>query len=159
MFLTRLNEKKLWDEIASSKAPLFLQIMTLDIKIFLFYRINFLTTKSSSQNISITLALTDSSLTSLTVFLLNTRCSPEASFRAPTYHDLADSARSWDRRTEYFGQQLSPYRPFWTSHRCANRDFGANISSSLCLQWTKSRCGNCGPFCSVCEPLKTYLSG
>ena len=55
------------------------------------------------------------------VFLLNTPCSPDASFRAPTYQDSADTPRSWDRRSEYFGQQLSPYRPFWTSHRCTNR--------------------------------------
>ena len=55
------------------------------------------------------------------VFLLNTSCSPDASFRAPTYQGSADTPRSWDRRSEYFGQQLSPYRPFWTSHRCANR--------------------------------------
>jgi len=38
----------------------------------------------------------------------------------------SDTPRSWDRHTEYFGQQLSPYRPCWTSHRCTNRDFGAN---------------------------------
>ena len=55
------------------------------------------------------------------VFLLNTPCSPDTSFRASTYHDSADTPGSWDRRSEYFGQQLSPYRPFWTSHRCANR--------------------------------------
>ena len=91
------------------------------------------------------------------VFLLNTPCSPDTSFRAPTYHDSADIPRSWDRRTEYFCQQLSPYRPFWTSHRCANRDFGPNSSSSLCLQWTKSSLGTAGPSAPSVSPSKpTY---
>ena len=54
---------------------------------------------------------------------------PPGSFRAPTYHD-SHTPRSWDRRKEYFGQQLSPYRPCWTSHRCANRDSGVGGGSA-----------------------------
>ena len=79
------------------------------------------------------------------VFLLNTPCSPDTSFRAPTYQGSADTPRSWDRRSEYFGQQLSHYRPFWTSHRCTNRTSAQTAPAASASNEQSQGVGTAGP--------------